>query len=203
MQTLRPALVLVALFTLLTGVAFPLAFVGLGQAVFPDQANGSLIRRDGQVIGSALVGQDFTSAWYFHPRPSATSEPDPTDSSKTVPTPYAADNSAASNLGPTSKALIDRVRGAVPSLGMKPVPADAVTTSASGLDPDISPANAADQVARVAAARHVPVAAVDALLARHTRGRLFGFIGEARVNVLQLNLALDQEFPHRPVGRIR
>jgi len=201
MQTLRPALVLVAVFTLLTGVAFPLAFVGLGQAVYPDQANGSLIRRDGQVIGSALIGQDFTSAWYFHPRPSATSEPDPKDPSKTVPVPYAADNSGASNLGPTSKALIDRVRGAAAALGAKPLPADAVTTSASGLDPDISPVNAADQVARVAAARHVRPAAVEALLARQTRGRLFGFIGEPRVNVLRLNLALDEAFPLRPAGR--
>ena len=186
MQTLRPALVLVLLFTLLTGVVLPLAFVGLGQAVFPDQANGSLIRRDGQVIGSVLIGQDFTGPGYFHPRPSAT-----------TPMPYAADSSGASNLGPTSGALIARVRRAVAAFGATPVPADAVTTSASGLDPDISPANAALQVARVAAARRVPKAVVDTLLARQTRGRLLGFIGEPRVNVLRLNLALDQDFPLR------
>lgn len=186
MQTLRPALVLVLLFTLLTGAVFPLAFVGLGQVVFPDQASGSLIRRDGQVVGSALIGQDFTDPDYFRPRPSAT-----------TPTPYAADSSGASNLGPTSRALITRVRHAVAAFGAPPVPADAVTTSGSGLDPDVSPANAAMQVARVAAARRVPRAAVSALLASHTRGRLFGFIGEPHVNVLRLNLALDQDFPVR------
>lgn len=191
LQTLRPALVLVALFTLLTGIALPLAFVGLGQAVFPFQANGSLIRRHGQVIGSALIGQDFTAAGYFWSRPSATTEPDPTDPSRTVPVPYAADNSGGSNLGPTSKALVARVRQAVAAFPTRPVPADAVTTSASGLDPDISPANAADQVARVAAARHLPVATVQALVASHTSFRLLGFIGEPRVNVLALNLALD------------
>ena len=186
MQTLRPALVLVLLFTLLTGVVLPLVFVGFGQAAFPNQANGSLIRRDGQVIGSALIGQDFTGPGYFHPRPSAT-----------VPTPYAADSSVASNFGPTSRTLIARVRHAVAAFDATGIPADAVTTSASGLDPDISPANAALQVARVAAARRVPRAAIDTLLAGHSRSRLLGFIGEPRVNVLGLNLALDQDFPLR------
>jgi potassium-transporting ATPase KdpC subunit len=191
----RPALVLVLLFTALTGVAFPLAFVGLGQALFPGQANGDLIRVGGRVVGSALIGQNFTAARYFHPRPSATTEPDPANPDRAVAVPYAADNSGASNLGPTSRALIDRVRAAIRRYGPGPVPADAVTTSASGLDPDISPENASHQVVRVAAARHLPIETVRALLAHHTRHRLFGFIGEPRVNVLELNLALDRLAP--------
>ncbi len=191
MQILRPAIVLVMLFTLLTGVAFPLAFVGLGQALFPTQANGSLLRSNGQVVGSALIGQAFTSARYFHPRPSATTEPDPRDPTKTIAVPYAADNSGASNLGPTSNALIERVQAEIRRYAPPPVVADAVTTSASGLDPQISPANAERQAGRVAAARHMPEAAVRTLLARYTRGRRLGIIGEPRVNVLELNLALD------------
>ena len=185
MSALRPALVLIAAFTLLLGLAFPLGMVAVGSVLFPRQAAGSLIVRDGHVIGSALIGQDFTGARYFHPRPSAT-----------TPKPYAADASAASNLGPTSKQLIARVRADLTKIsGAKaapaPVPADAVTTSASGLDPDISPANAERQVARVAAARGVAPARVEALLASHIQGRLLGLIGEPRANVLRLNLTLD------------
>ncbi|MEO9189183.1 MAG: potassium-transporting ATPase subunit KdpC [Acetobacteraceae bacterium] len=191
MQQLRPAIVLIALFTLLTGVAFPLVFVGIGNVVFPFQAGGSLIRENGQVVGSTLIGQDFSAPRYFHPRPSATTEPDPKDASKTVPVPYAADNSAASNLGPTSKALIDRVTADVKAFGTGSVPADAVTTSASGLDPDISPENAALQVARVAKARNLPEATIRDLVAANTKGRIAGFIGEPRVNVLALNRAID------------
>jgi len=191
MQQLRPAIVLIALFTLLTGVAFPLAFVALGHIAFPFQAGGSLIRQDGQVIGSTLIGQDFSAPRYFHPRPSATTEPDPKDATKTVPVPYAADNSAASNLGPTSKALIERVTADVKTFGTGSVPADAVTTSASGLDPDISPENAALQVARVAKARNLPEATIRDLVAANTKGRIAGFIGEPRVNVLALNRAID------------
>lgn len=188
---LRPALVLVALFTVLTGLVLPLGFVGMGQAVFPSSAGGSLIERDSKVVGSALLGQVFTQDVYFQGRPSATTDTDPADSSKTVPSPYNAGNSAGSNAGPTSKSLIDRVTGDVGKAGAKPVPGDMVTTSASGLDPHISPENAERQVARVASARKIPEAQVRALLAAHTNGRLFGFIGEPRVDVLALNLALD------------
>ena len=199
MHHLRPALVLIVLFTLLTGIALPLAFVGIGQAAFPFQANGSLIERDGHVVGSALLGQQFAADGYFHPRPSATTEPDPNDSTKTVPVPYAADSSGASNYGATSQALIDRVKADVAELtkttGQTIVPADAVTTSASGLDPDISPANAESQVARVAEARKVPAETVRRLVDAQTKGRLFGFVGEPRVNVLALNLALDASVP--------
>jgi len=191
MTYLRPALVLVLLFTLLTGIALPLAFTGAATALVPGRANGSLVERDGKVVGSALIGQAFTSARYFHGRPSATTDTDPNDSSKTVPAPYNASGSGASNLGPTSKALLDRVTADVAANRPAPVPGDMVTTSASGLDPDISPANAARQVARVAAARGLPEARVGALLAAHTKGRLLGFLGESRVNVLALNLALD------------
>ena len=188
---LRPAISLIVLFTLLTGVAFPLAFVGIGQLAFPFQANGSLVSRDGKIIGSAIVGQNFTSAGYFHPRPSALMGPDPKDSTKTISTPYDASESGASNLAATSKTLIDRVTGDAKALGGAAVPADAVTTSASGLDPDISPANAASQVVRIAAARKVAPEAVEAIVARETRSPLLGFIGQERVNVLALNVALD------------
>jgi len=188
---LRPALVLVLLFTALTGLALPLGFVGLAGAVFPRQAGGSLVERDGALVGSALLGQVFTSDKYFQGRPSATTTPDPADSTKTVSAPYNAGNSGGSNTGPTSKALVDRVTADVEKAGDKPVPGDMLTTSASGLDPHISPANAARQVARVAAARNLPEARVQALLAEHTAGRLLGLIGEPRVDVLALNLALD------------
>jgi K+-transporting ATPase ATPase C chain len=191
MAILRPAFMLVLLFTLLTGIAFPFAFTGVATALAPDLANGSLIRSQGRVIGSALIGQSFYSPRYFASRPSATSGPDPKDSSKTIALPDNAAASGGSNLAPTSKALLDRVKAAVAAAGPTPVPGDSVTTSASGLDPDISPANAARQVPRVAAARHLPVAQVQALLDAHVQDRLFGLIGEPHVNVLALNRALD------------
>jgi K+-transporting ATPase ATPase C chain len=191
MKHLRPGLVLIALFTVLTGIAFPLVFSGVATAIVPGLANGSLVVRDGKVVGSALIGQDFTSDRYFHPRPSATTDTDPKDPSKTISVPYDANSSGGSNLGPTSKVLIDRVKGDVAKLGVKLVPGDAVTTSASGLDPDISPAYADLQVPRVAAARKLPEDLVRALVAAHASGRLFGIVGEPRVNVLALNLALD------------
>ncbi len=190
---LRPTLVLLVLFTALLGVAAPLLFVGVGQIAFPFQAGGSLIRVAGKPVGSALIGQNFAAPRYFHPRPSALTGTDPKDPSKTVPTPYDASESGASNLGPASQALHDRVRDSIKTgdSGARPVPGDAVTSSGSGLDPDISPANAERQVARVAAARHLPPAQVEGLVASHTDGRLLGILGEPRVNVLELNLALD------------
>ena len=188
---LRPAIVLVLLFTLLLGGAMPLLFTSVAGIVVPFQAGGSLIERDGKVIGSALLGQNFTSEKYFQLRPSATTNPDPNDATKTVAAPYDASSSGASNLAPTSKALIDRVTEDVKKLGPAPVPADAVTTSASGLDPDISPANALRQVAGVAKARGLPEAKVRALVLANTQEPFLGLIGEARVNVLKLNLALD------------
>jgi K+-transporting ATPase ATPase C chain len=193
---LRPALVLLALFTLLTGVVYPLAITGIAQSLMPAQANGSLIAgKTGIVAGSSLIGQNFADAKYFQSRPSATSAPDPKDPTKTVDAPYNADNSSGSNLGPTSKALSDRVQAAVEakkSAGWTgTIPADAVTTSGSGLDPDISPVNAYAQVQTVANARGIDVAKVKALVDAHVDGRLFGIIGEPRVNVLKLNIALD------------
>ncbi len=193
MQHLRPAITLVVLFTVLTGLAFPLAFVGIAGAAFPRQAGGSLIEQDGKVVGSSLLGQTFTEDKYFQGRPSATTNPDPADSTKTVPAPYNAGNSGASNAGPTAKSLIDRVTEDVGKAGAKPVPGDMVTTSASGLDPHISPETAARQVARVAAARSMPEDKVRDLVAAHTEGRLLGLIGEPRVNVLALNMALDAQ----------
>ena len=187
----RPAIVLVLLFTLMLGIAMPLLFTSVAGVVVPFQAGGSLLERDGKVIGSALLGQNVTSDKYFQPRPSATINPDPNDATKTVSAPYDASSSGASNLAPTSKALIDRVTDDVKKLGPAPVPADAVTTSASGLDPDISPANALRQVAAVAKARGMAEAKVRALVIANTQGPLLGLIGEPRVNVLKLNLALD------------
>jgi len=195
MQHLRPAITLVVLFTLLTGLAFPLGFVAAAGAVFPHQAGGSLIERDGKVVGSALLGQTFAQDKYFQGRLSATTDTDPADSTKTVPVPYNAGNSGASNAGPTAKSLIERVTTDVEKAGAKPVPGDMLTTSASGLDPHISPDNAARQVARVAAARSLPAAQVQELVASHTEGRLLGMIGEPRINVLALNLALDAAKP--------
>ncbi len=189
MTHLRPALALIVLFTLIAGLALPLALVGAGRAVIPTLAGGSLIERNGTVVGSALLGQSFTADKYFHGRPSATTDTDPADSTKTVPAPYNAGNSGGSNAGPTAASLMDRVKTDL--AGATNVPGDMLTTSASGLDPHISPANAALQVARVAAARSLPEPRVQAVLAGATSGRLFGLIGERRVDVLALNLALD------------
>ena len=179
-------------FTLLTGLAIPLGFVGVGQVAFPFQAGGSLISRNGHPVGSALIGQNFTSDKYFHARPSALMGADPKDSSKQVPTPYDASESGASNLAPASKTLSDRVAGDVAQTGAKDVPGDMVTTSASGLDPDISPESAMLQVARVAHARGLSPDAVRAIVASHVAGPALGFVGSPRVNVLALNLALDE-----------
>jgi K+-transporting ATPase ATPase C chain len=190
---LRPAIVLIAIFTLVTGVLFPLGFVGLGKIALPFQAGGSLIVQNGKVVGSALIGQNFTSDKYFHGRPSALMGTDPKDSTKQVATPYDASESGASNLGPTSKALVDRVAGDVKAFHSASVPGDAVTTSASGLDPDVSPANAALQVERVAKARNLSPNAVQAIVAAHTEQPLLGFLGAPRVNVLAVNLALDAQ----------
>jgi K+-transporting ATPase ATPase C chain len=188
---LRPVIVMITLFTGLTGVVLPLGFVGFGQLAFPFQAGGSLIERNGQVIGSALIGQNFTADKYFQGRPSALMGTDPKDSSKQVATPYDASESGASNLAPASKALLDRVTGDVAKSGARPVPGDMVTSSASGLDPDISPENAARQIARVARARGMAPEAVQAFVVLNTQGPELGFLGAARVNVLALNLALD------------
>lgn len=195
MRHIRPAILMIVVMTIITGLTYPLGMTGIALLVFPYQANGSLIIQNGKVIGSALIGQNFTSDKYFWGRPSATTEPDPKDPSKTVPVPYAADNSAGSNLGPTSKVLIDRVKAEAAALAKTnpgaPIPADLVTTSASGLDPDITPAGALFQVPRVAKARNLPAAQVRQLVEDHITGRMFGVIGEPHVNVLKLNLALD------------
>lgn len=195
MSQLRAALVLTVLFTLLTGLAYPLAVTGLGQALFPVQANGSLVKRGDTVIGSALIGQSFTSDRYFQGRPSATSAADPADATKTVDAPYNAANSTGSNLGPSSKALADAVEARAKALGEGPQPADLVTASASGLDPHLSPAGALAQVARVAKARGRPEAEIRALVVQQIEARDFGILGNPRVNVLALNLALDAAAP--------
>jgi K+-transporting ATPase ATPase C chain len=195
LREIRPAIVLLLGLTLITGLAYPLAITAVAGAIFPKQAEGSLIEKDGKVVGSALIGQEFKSDKYFHGRPSATVAPDPNDSTKTVPAPYNAANSGGSNLGPTSKALNDRVKEDVEKLKAEnpsmPVPVDLVTTSASGLDPDISPEAALFQVPRVAKARSLPEDKVRQLVTDNTEGRLGGLLGEPRVNVLALNLALD------------
>jgi K+-transporting ATPase ATPase C chain len=195
MRQIRPAIVMIVAMTLITGLAYPLLMTGIAQAVFPYQANGSLVEKDGKVVGSALVGQNFTSDKYFHGRPSVTTEPDPNDAAKTVPAPYNAANSSGSNLGPTSKALMDRVKEDAGKLASDnpgtPIPVDLVTASGSGLDPDITPAGALFQVPRVAKARGLPEGKVRQLVQDHISGRLLGIIGEPHVNVLQLNLALD------------
>jgi len=191
MSVFRPALTIVAGFTALLGIATPAVFTQVVGAVMPSQAGGSLIERDGRIVGSALIGQNFTEARYFHPRPSATSAAHPQDATKTVDAPYNAAAGAASQRGPTSEALIDAVRKRVAAEGPAPVPADAVTASGSGLDPDISPENAARQVARVAQARNLPQERIRALVAANTTAPLLGLLGVPRVNVLRLNLALD------------
>ena len=198
-REIRPAIVLLVALTLITGLAYPLAMTGVAGAIFPKQAAGSLIERDGKVVGSALIGQEFKDDKYFHGRLSATTAPDPADSTKTVPAPYNAANSGGSNLGPTSKALADRVKEDVDKLKAEnpasPVPIDLVTTSASGLDPDISPEGAMFQVPRVAKARNMAEERVRELVTQNTKGRLVGILGEPRVNVLTLNLALDAAAP--------
>jgi K+-transporting ATPase ATPase C chain len=196
LRQIRPAIVVLLALTFITGLIYPLAMTGIAQAIFPHQAQGSLIERDGKVVGSELIGQVFENEKYFHGRPSATTAPDPNDATKTVPAPYNAANSGGSNLGPSNKALIDRVQGDMDKLKQEnsaaPVPADLVTTSASGLDPHISPEAALFQVPRIAKARNVPEDRVRQLVTDHTEGRFLGLLGEPRVNVLLLNLALDR-----------
>ncbi|SEF53455.1 MULTISPECIES: K(+)-transporting ATPase subunit C [unclassified Methylobacterium] len=195
LNQLRPALVLLTALTAITGLAYPLAMTGLAGAIFPAKAAGSLIARDGTVVGSSLIGQNFTGAGYFHGRPSATTAPDPSDVSKTVPAPYNAANSSGSNLGPTSAALAERVKADLDALRAEnpdaPVPVDLVTTSGSGLDPEISPEAAYFQVPRVARARKIPADKLRALVSSRIEARTLGLLGEPRVNVLALNLAVD------------
>src|SRR4051812_36847509 len=196
LREIRPAIVLLLVLTAITGLAYPLAMTAIAGAIFPAQAQGSLIERDGKVVGSALIGQEFKDDKYFHGRLSATLAPDPNDSTKTVSAPYNAANSGGSNLGPTSKALADRLKEDIDKLKAEnpdaAVPVDLVTTSASGLDPDISPEAAQFQVPRVAKAWNIPEDAVKQLVAANLQGRLLGLLGEPRVNVLALNLALDR-----------
>jgi K+-transporting ATPase ATPase C chain len=196
LRQIRPAIVVLLALTLITGLVYPLAMTGIAQVIFPRQAQGSLIERDGKVVGSELIGKVFESDKYFHGRPSATTAPDPNDATKTVPAPYNAANSGASNFGPSNKALIDRVQGDMDKLKQEnsaaPVPPDLVTTSASGLDPHISPEAALFQVPRIAKARNVPEDRIRQLVADHTEERFLGLLGEPRVNVLLLNLALDR-----------
>ena len=195
LKEFRPAIVLLLAFTVLTGVVYPLVMTGLANVIFPYQARGSLLEKDGNVIGSELLGQNFTSDRYFHGRPSATVGPDPADPSKTVSVPYNAANSGGSNLGPTSKALIDRMTADVAKLKQENpsarVPVDLVTTSGSGLDPNTSPEATYFQVPRVAKARNMPENDLRRLVAEHIEDRTLGLFGEPRVNVLALNLALD------------
>jgi K+-transporting ATPase ATPase C chain len=197
LRQIRPAILMIVVMTVVTGLIYPLGMTGLAQLIFPDQANGSLLKRaDGTVIGSALIGQNFSEDKYFHGRPSATTDTDPNDPTKTVPAPYNAANSGGSNLGPTSQPLIDRVKNDAEKLKAEnpsaPIPVDLVTTSASGLDPDITPAAAEFQVPRVAKARNLPQEKVLSLVEQMTQDRFLGILGERRVNVLKLNLALDK-----------
>ena len=196
LREIRPAIVMIVALTLITGLAYPLAITGLAQVLFPRQANGSMIEKDGKVVGSELIGQVFAGDKYFHGRPSATNTPDPKDATKTVDAPYNAANSGGSNLGPTNKALIDRVKGDVDKLKEEnpsaQIPMDLATTSGSGLDPHITPAAALFQVPRVAKARNLPEDQVRQLVNENVEDRTFGLLGEPRVNVLALNLALDR-----------
>ena len=195
LKEIRPAIVLVIVLTLITGLVYPLVMTGIAGVIFPRQAQGSLVEVDGKVVGSALIGQEFTSDKYFHGRPSATTAPDPNDSTKTVPAPYNAANSGGSNLGPTNKALIDRVKADVDKLKAEnpsaPVPIDLVTTTGGGLDPHITPDAALFQVPRVAKARNMSEDRVRQLVNDNVEGRWLGLLGEPRVNVLALNMALD------------
>ena len=196
LREIRPAIVVLVSLTLITGLLYPLAMTAIAGLILPRQAQGSLIERDGKVVGSELIGQAFTSDKYFHGRPSATTAPDPKDATKSIPAPYNAANSGGSNLGPSNKALIDRVQGDIDALKKEnptaPVPADLVTTSASGLDPHISPEAALFQVPRIAKARNLPEDRLRQLVDDKIEGRLLGLLGEPRVNVLLLNLALDR-----------
>jgi len=195
LRQLRPAIALIVLMTVLTGLVYPLGMTGIARVLFPHQAAGSLVEKDGKVVGSSLIGQNFADPKYFWGRPSATTDADPNDATKTVPAPYNAANSVGSNLGPTSKTLVERVTGDADKLRADnpnaAVPVDLVTTSASGLDPDITPAAAEYQVLRVAKARNLAQDKVRALVADATEGRTLGLLGEPRVNVLKLNLSLD------------
>jgi K+-transporting ATPase ATPase C chain len=196
LKEIRPAIVLLVALTLITGLVYPLAITGIAGVIFPSRSQGSMIERDGKVVGSELIGQLFTKDEYFHGRPSATVTPDPQDSTKNVDAPYNAANSGGSNLGPTNQALIDRVKGDVEKLKEEnpsaPVPIDLVTTTGGGLDPHISPAAALFQVPRVAKARNMPENHIRQLVEEYTEGRFLGLLGEPRVNVLALNSALDR-----------
>jgi K+-transporting ATPase ATPase C chain len=194
LNQVRPAIVMIIAMTVITGLVYPLAMTGIAQVVFPYQANGSLVEKDGKVIGSELIGQNFADPKYFHGRPSATTDTDPNDPKKTIPAPYNAANSGGSNLAPSSQALLDRVKDDASKLQAEnsaSVPVDLVTTSASGLDPDITPAGALFQVPRVAKARGLPEERIRQLVADNTQGRFLGVLGEPHVNVLRLNLTLD------------
>jgi potassium-transporting ATPase KdpC subunit len=199
LREIRPAIVFIVALTLITGLAYPLAMTGIAGVIFPSRAQGSLLERDGKVVGSELIGQVFIKDEYFHGRPSATVAPDPKDPTKNVDAPYNAANSGGSNLGPTNKALVERVKGDVDKLKQEnssaPVPIDLVTTSGSGLDPHISPDAALFQVARVAKARNMPEDRIRQLVQERTEGRFLGLLGEPYVNVLALNMALDRAAP--------
>ncbi|EKS42485.1 K(+)-transporting ATPase subunit C [Afipia clevelandensis] len=196
LREIRPAIVFLVGLVAITGLVYPLAMTGAAQLLFPYRAQGSLIEKDGKVIGSSLIGQQFSDEKYFRGRPSATTAPDPQDSSKTVSAPYNAANSGGSNLGSTSKALAERLKEGVETLRKEnpaaAVPVDLVTTSGSGLDPDISPEAALFQVPRVAKARNLPEARVRSVVEGMIAQRTLGFLGEPRINVLQLNLAMDR-----------
>ena len=195
LRQIRPAIVVLLALTLITGLIYPLAMTGIAR-IMPYQAQGSLIERDGKVIGSALIGQEFKSDRYFHGRPSATTTSDPNDPTKSVSAPYNAANSGGSNLGPSNKALVERVQGDIDALKKDnpsaAVPIDLVTTSGSGLDPDISPEAAYFQIPRVAKVRNLSEDKVRDLVREHIKDRFLGILGEPRVNVLLLNLALDR-----------
>ncbi|MBI5317950.1 K(+)-transporting ATPase subunit C [Bradyrhizobium sp.] len=196
LREIRPAILVLVMLTLITGLAYPLAMTGVAGVIFPKQAQGSLIEKDGKVVGSTLIGQEFKEDKYFHGRPSATVGPDPADSTKTTSVPYNAANSGGSNMGPTSKALADRLKEDVEKLKAEnpsaAVPVDLVTTSGSGLDPDISPEAALFQVPRIAKARNMSEDTLRQMVTMSTQGRFAGLLGEPRVNVLALNLALDR-----------